>query len=503
LPIKKRSWKRTFTYYRYGNRRFDTANTTTIPNGCAVAVCNPTIDPATNKLIGYQFDSSGNTKTDANGQTFVYDAENKQVEVKNSSNQTVGQYFYDGDGKRIKKVVPATQETTLFVYDASGKMVAEYSTVLSQTPQVSYLTSDHLGSPRINTDANGQVIARHDYQPFGEEIQRASYGADSTRQKFTGYERDTESKLDFAQARMFGSGVGRFTSPDPLTRSMKVWSPQSFNRYSYVGNNPTNFVDPSGLCKVNGGADDGKPCPDVSGTIYTNPNGGFANYACTGCTAYTGGTVFAVIGGMSVKITSGGWTNLGPAVAETTVEAGYGVLEDSLITVGESAISTTISLRPLLSAALGAPGIILGAAQTIEPNECPSDVCEAGTGPPIHDPQLDIQPDTGPSPATTTEENSPNGPFFQRNGAIRQSLSQLTAQAEAAERAGFGYGISVNLVPQPTNSNSRVATTQEANAAFQINPTPTRNYPNHHTLIFPKPLTQNTVDRFYNIFRRR
>jgi hypothetical protein len=45
-------WKQTFTYDRYGNRNFDTANnnTTTIPIGCAVAVCNPQIDPATNKL---------------------------------------------------------------------------------------------------------------------------------------------------------------------------------------------------------------------------------------------------------------------------------------------------------------------------------------------------------------------------------------------------------------------------------------------------------------------
>ncbi|MEZ5423983.1 MAG: hypothetical protein R2682_12955 [Pyrinomonadaceae bacterium] len=30
--------------------------------------------------------------------------------------------------------------------------------------------SDHLGSPRVNTDATGAVIARHDYLPFGEEI---------------------------------------------------------------------------------------------------------------------------------------------------------------------------------------------------------------------------------------------------------------------------------------------------------------------------------------------
>ncbi len=80
--------------------------------------------------------------------------------------------IYDGDGKRVKKVVPGTGETTVFVYDASGKSIAEYSTIVASSTdaKVAYLTADHLGSPRINTDANGTVIARHDYHPFGEEI---------------------------------------------------------------------------------------------------------------------------------------------------------------------------------------------------------------------------------------------------------------------------------------------------------------------------------------------
>ncbi|MCV4690685.1 hypothetical protein OFC38_31525, partial [Escherichia coli] len=83
------------------------------------------------------------------------------------------------------------------------------------------MTNDHLGSPRINTDAGGAVIARHDYMPFGEEIytvqrtQGLGYTADSVRQKFTAYERDNETDLDFAQARMYSNNHGRFTSVDP------------------------------------------------------------------------------------------------------------------------------------------------------------------------------------------------------------------------------------------------------------------------------------------------
>ena len=50
-------WKQTFLYDRFGNRNFDTANgnTTTIPQGCQIAVCNPTVDPLTNKTGRLRF----------------------------------------------------------------------------------------------------------------------------------------------------------------------------------------------------------------------------------------------------------------------------------------------------------------------------------------------------------------------------------------------------------------------------------------------------------------
>jgi RHS repeat-associated protein len=244
-------WKQTFKYDRYGNREFDTQNnnTTTLANGCPVAVCNPQASPTNNKLVGTTYDDAGNTKIDASNQSYVYDAENKMVKAKNASGVTLGEYFYDGDGQRVKKFVPSTNETTIFVYDASGKMVAEYSTVTASQSEakISYLTNDHLGSPRITTDAMGKVVSRRDFMPFGEEIARANYGSDSVRQKFTGYERDGETGLDYAQARMFGSGVGRFTSPDPLLSSGRIENPKTWNRYAYVLGNPLKYSDPLGL----------------------------------------------------------------------------------------------------------------------------------------------------------------------------------------------------------------------------------------------------------------
>jgi RHS repeat-associated protein len=280
--IGAQTWKQTFLYDRYGNRQFDITNnnTTTIPTGCAQTVCNPTPNTTNNRLNGYLYDNSGNTTTDAEGKTFVYDAENKQTIVRNPANQIIGEYFYDGDGKRVKKkgLINGQWEETIFVYDAAGKLVAEYSNQISQTPQVSYLTSDHLGSPRINTDQNGAVIARHDYHPFGEEIytsqrtQGVGYADDSVRKQFTGYERDEESELDYAQARYFNSGQGRFTSVDPLMASASVYNPQTFNRYSYVMNNPLNLTDPTGMTA---GCPEGQTCKtdDEGNEYYINAKG--------------------------------------------------------------------------------------------------------------------------------------------------------------------------------------------------------------------------------------
>lgn len=266
------SWQQTFSYDRYGNRNFNEDGTTTLTKSCGslqnLTVCpedrkveNPSISASTNRIVqdqdgdsvsDYTFDNAGNTTKTVNGSTFIYDAENKQIEVRNSSNVTTGQYWYDGDGKRVKKHVPATGEVTIFIYDAGGKLVAEYSTNPNPTPQVSYLTNDHLGSPRINTNESGAVISRHDYHPFGDEITGGSrsadlgYVEDDNRKQFTGYERDDETGLDFAQARMYTSVLGRFSTPDEFKNDSDVKDPQSWNKYAYSRNSPLVFVDPDG-----------------------------------------------------------------------------------------------------------------------------------------------------------------------------------------------------------------------------------------------------------------
>ncbi|MBI4749254.1 MAG: RHS repeat-associated core domain-containing protein [Acidobacteria bacterium] len=121
--------------------------------------------------------------------------------------------------------------------------------------EVNFLTPDHLGSPRVLTSQNGIVVNRRDFFPFGEDIAVGvggrsagmGYGTDSLRQRFTGYERDEETGLDFAQARYYANSMGRFNNPDPLLSSGSVYDPQSWNRYIYTLNNPVRYSDPTGL----------------------------------------------------------------------------------------------------------------------------------------------------------------------------------------------------------------------------------------------------------------
>ncbi len=147
------------------------------------------------------------------------------------------------------------KSATIFVYDAGGELVAEYdnSPPMEEEHRVSYMTNDHLGSPRIVTDANGAVVSRKDFAAFGDETltsQRSTalgYNVPEVRQDYTGYLKDAESGLEYAQARYYNSQHGRFTSVDPMAGSATVRNPQTFNRYSYVTNSPYKFVDPLGL----------------------------------------------------------------------------------------------------------------------------------------------------------------------------------------------------------------------------------------------------------------
>ncbi|MEK6278777.1 MAG: RHS repeat-associated core domain-containing protein [Acidobacteriota bacterium] len=89
------------------------------------------------------------------------------------------------------------------------------------------------------------MVSTIDLDPFGGETSRSLSSAFQPR-KYTTYERDSNGGDD-AMHRRFDATASRFSQPDPYDGSCSLINPQSFNRYAYVGNDPVNFTDPSGL----------------------------------------------------------------------------------------------------------------------------------------------------------------------------------------------------------------------------------------------------------------
>jgi RHS repeat-associated protein len=125
----------------------------------------------------------------------------------------------------------------------------------SLSQDTKYIHSDNLGSVDVvvNGDlASGGSVAEHrSYTAFGSRRNpswTASSGplaASTVPQDYTGHEGDEEAGLVNMNARLYDTDVGRFLSPDPIVG--RPLNGQSWNRYSYVLNNPLRFTDPTGL----------------------------------------------------------------------------------------------------------------------------------------------------------------------------------------------------------------------------------------------------------------
>src|SRR5207247_787924 len=138
---------------------------------------------------------------------------------------------------------------------SGGGVVGGASPLVS--PRWLFIHADHLGSSRVITNSAGDLLTDpqgnpiiHHYMPFGDE-KPIRVRVSSNNDTFTGHERDIESAstdnpdgLDYMLARYCSSSLDRFMTVDPSRESVVLSDPQSWNRYSYVGNNPIKFIDP-------------------------------------------------------------------------------------------------------------------------------------------------------------------------------------------------------------------------------------------------------------------
>jgi RHS repeat-associated protein len=177
-------------------------------------------------------------------------------------------YFYDMNGSVVAEY-EATGGTGYGALKrlnvcAAGRLLAVDEVQTDGSKVTSYLMADRQGSTRVLMNAAGAVTSRHDYFAFGEEIgagtgapgsptgmrtaAQAYSAADNVRQRYADTRLDDATGLDHTLWRKLETRNGRWTTPDPLGKSLDAPNPQSFNRYAYAANDPINITDPSGLC---------------------------------------------------------------------------------------------------------------------------------------------------------------------------------------------------------------------------------------------------------------
>jgi RHS repeat-associated protein len=244
------SWQLQFAYDRYGNRLSETpvSGRNTMPSAQIA------IDPTTNRVTsgGIGYDNAGNMTGDGLF-SYTFDGADHITSASEIGASTpLATYAYDAFGRRVNK------NGNAYIY-SGGSVIAEYANgAAAGSPSAEYIYVggrrlatfakkaftyhywDHL-SNRLSADANGNILRSYGSFPFGETWYESGT---ANKWKFTTYENDSESGLNYADARFHSPRLGRFMSLDPL--SGNIGNPQSLHRYTYAANDPIQFTDPTG-----------------------------------------------------------------------------------------------------------------------------------------------------------------------------------------------------------------------------------------------------------------
>ena len=286
----------TYTYDANGNRTGDATNATP-PVSLAYVY-----DPASNRLLDIGGSSKESFTYDATGNmlsysapfadySFSYDARNRQTEAFVGAIGTT--WLINGLGQRISQVAAGAPQF-FFVYDEAGHLIGKYDgggNLLQETAWLGdlpvavlqpagrfYIAPDHLGAPHQITDASGAAVWLWHPDPFGKGDPSGTFSYDL---RFPGQFFDQATRLHYNYFRDYDPRLGRYIESDPIGLAGGI------NTYAYVGGNPVNFVDPSGLQADFGNPTFGQPVPITANPLYS------ASYGDNG----------------TVKITGPGWEN--------------------------------------------------------------------------------------------------------------------------------------------------------------------------------------------------
>jgi len=244
----------TFTYDALGNRKTDT-NT-----GITEWLYNQNNQLLNSVDNQYSYDVNGSQieEKDATGvleKQYLYNTKNRLSEIKDANGQTIASYYYDPFGRRLSKTVtnPDTSTTTTYFHYNDEGYSAEKTNgqIISYlfSPQNTWSTSpilkrenntyyyyqnDHLGTPNILHDKQGQVVNAREMKAFGEWT--TSTSTINNNFAFAGQYKDFESNTYYNFHRDYNSNLGRYIESDPLNLDSGI------NLYIYTVGNPIKRV---------------------------------------------------------------------------------------------------------------------------------------------------------------------------------------------------------------------------------------------------------------------
>ncbi|HBP6366519.1 TPA: RHS repeat protein, partial [Pseudomonas aeruginosa] len=260
---------RSYAYDAVGNR---TQRSDNPASGGTASSQDYQYAPDSNRLtaIGAQAvtsDAAGNLTQDRPARKLAYDAQGRLQSV-SLDGQQVAEYRYNALGQRIVKLTPESVTTYLYgpdgqllgeaEHDGSGrKLRAQYYLWLDSLPLATidadydaqgkvgnptllYLHGDHLDTPRLATDASGQIAWQWQSDAFGRG-EALSQGSTQVNLRFPGQYYDAESGLHYNYFRDYDPETGRYVESDPIGLV------GGLNTYGYVEGNPLGLSDPLGL----------------------------------------------------------------------------------------------------------------------------------------------------------------------------------------------------------------------------------------------------------------
>lgn len=204
----------------------------------------------------FAYDNNGNTLTDASGRTYQWDVENRLTSVTKSGSTTT--FKYDPFGRRIQK--SSSSATTNYIYDganvieqlnSAGAILNRFTDTqnvdeplaITSSGVSNFYEQDGLGSVTSLTNSSGSLSQTYTFDSFGNTT--ASSGSVANPYQYTAREFDSETGLYYYRARYYDPSIGRFVTEDPLAFNAGI------DFYVYVGNVPTEYIDPFGQVRYN------------------------------------------------------------------------------------------------------------------------------------------------------------------------------------------------------------------------------------------------------------